>query len=44
MTWLKKIGWTGPCRVVATGTHAELLKTHPAYRAVVTRDEAEVAS
>ena len=20
MTWLKKIGWTGPCRVVATGS------------------------
>jgi ABC-type multidrug transport system fused ATPase/permease subunit len=28
-------------RVVATGTHSELLATCPAYRSVVTRDEAE---
>lgn len=27
-------------RVVATGTHAELLRTHPAYAAVVTREVA----
>ncbi|MCF6378825.1 ABC transporter ATP-binding protein/permease [Nocardioides KLBMP 9356] len=31
-------------RVVATGTHAELLETDPVYRAVVTRDVSEVAS
>jgi ABC-type multidrug transport system fused ATPase/permease subunit len=31
-------------RIVATGTHAELLETDAAYRAVVTRDVSEVAS
>jgi ABC-type transport system involved in cytochrome bd biosynthesis fused ATPase/permease subunit len=31
-------------RVVATGTHTELLESHPAYLAVVTREQEPAGS